>query len=191
MGEGALELGRNTLRFMESLVKNGVDVAYAQNLGETCERILGWARSWRAERFLIGGLSVRTREALRETLSILGRVGEWVEIFEAGRLEEYREGCLGVFRARHGLAETGGLVVLDDESNIASLVPAYSVALVEEGEIVESYASLSTILRSERIGGLSIISGPSGTSDIELTHVKGVHGPLEVGCVVAGFDLDE
>ena len=92
-----------------------------------------------------------------------------------------------------GVAETGTIVLdggLGQGPRAATLLPDLHVCVVEAAAIVPGVAELTVAMgRAVREHGrpLTMISGPSATSDIELDRVEGVHGPrrLEV-VVVAG-----
>jgi L-lactate dehydrogenase complex protein LldG len=87
----------------------------------------------------------------------------------------------GVTTAQWGIAETGTLVLESarERSRFASLVPPMHVALLSTSRIC---ASLADALARVDVAShaVTLITGPSRTSDIELTLVVGVHGPQVV-----------
>ena len=84
------------------------------------------------------------------------------------------------------VAETG-TIILDGSANqgrrAISLVPDHHICVVKAADIA---GILPEALR--RINGtrpITMISGPSATSDIELERVEGVHGPRRLDVIIA------
>ncbi len=69
---------------------------------------------------------------------------------------------------------------------VLTLLPDHHICVVEQSQIVDLLSeALKRVRASARAGQpLTLMSGPSATSDIELTRVEGVHGPRRLDVVI-------
>ncbi len=88
----------------------------------------------------------------------------------------------GVTTAGYAIALSGTLVLDCDpqKPRSTSLLPPLHVAVLEASRIVPTLGHLFQRVGQPLPSALTFITGPSRTADIELTPVKGVHGPVEV-----------
>jgi L-lactate dehydrogenase complex protein LldG len=89
-----------------------------------------------------------------------------------------------------GIAETGTIVLDGGPGQGArqlTLLPDLHVCVVDAADVVAGVAQATPLMHAAvaREGRpLTLISGPSATSDIELDRVEGVHGPRRLEVVV-------
>jgi L-lactate dehydrogenase complex protein LldG len=78
------------------------------------------------------------------------------------------------------IAETGSIVLQNAGAQgprILSLVPDYHLCVVFADQIVATVPEAFARLAATATLPTTFISGPSATADIEMTRIKGVHGP--------------
>jgi L-lactate dehydrogenase complex protein LldG len=166
IGLGELFAGRATAAKMH------VEMVYVEELGE---KLTGFLRARSIAR--IGMCD----SALLEKIGVPG-------ILTAGGFDLRRWGDLsldaaydldcGLTDVAYAIAETGSLVIrpAPGHGRALSLTPPIHVAIVEPKNLLPDLVDLFEALH-EAPGSVTLITGPSKTSDIEGVLVEGVHGP--------------
>jgi len=107
----------------------------------------------------------------------IGFTFEVAEGWDAYRLDKTEGVLTGCTVA---IAETGSIVLQNapgQGARILSLVPDYHLCVVFAEQIVETVPEAFARIEATSTLPTTFISGPSATADIEMTRIKGVHGP--------------
>lgn len=168
--------------------------APADLIGLFAERVADYRAV--VERCTSTELDQRLRDALAPASSVvvprgLGLVVEGAVVDDGLSAAELDRIDAVVTRARVGIAETGTIVLdhHDDQGRRAiSLVPDRHVCIVAESQVVADVPDAMASLDPGR--PQTWISGPSATSDIELTRVEGVHGPRHLHVLIVADQED-
>jgi len=100
---------------------------------------------------------------------------------------------VAVLMAEFGIAETGSVVVCSSASMpvLLNFLPLHAIVVVERSRILpflDDYAAIAGEMAGDSTTprNVSLITGASGTTDIEGVLVKGAHGPKFLHVVVVG-----
>jgi L-lactate dehydrogenase complex protein LldG len=104
-------------------------------------------------------------------------------------IKESAASFIGVTSADYCIAETGTLVLKTAPGNerTVSLLPSIHVTVIKLEQVIADFKELYTLLDKDLKdspegieNGMTFITGPSKTADIEATMVHGAHGPREL-----------
>ncbi len=141
-----------------------------------------------------------TRERVAELLSeaageeLPAEVEPLVRVARNLLRDDFVNADIGISGANIGIADTGTLVIVENEGNgrLVTTLPPVHIAILGVEKIVQNLDDATDILKVLPRSGtgqkitsyVSYITGPSRTADIELTLATGVHGPEEVHIVL-------
>jgi len=102
------------------------------------------------------------------------------------------EHCDGVLTASFaGIADSGTIVLHHSPTEgrrVLTLLPDFHLCILHASHIVETLPEYFALFQEPpRLA--TYISGPSATADIEMTRIKGVHGPRFLSVVIVRDDI--
>jgi len=120
---------------------------------------------------------------------IIGQLKTEAALLNAPSQSELFDCDLGITAAQWAIAETGTLVLESERerNRLASLVPPVHVAIIQASRIRRTMSEVLELIKNSEAGlsrAITFITGPSRTSDIELTLAIGVHGPGKLHVIV-------
>jgi L-lactate dehydrogenase complex protein LldG len=108
-------------------------------------------------------------------------VADEFDVYQLDKVDGVVSGCTVA------IAETGSMVLQNvpgQGPRILSLVPDYHLCVVLAEQIVATVPESFEWLKATSNLPTTFISGPSATADIEMTRIKGVHGPRFLDVVI-------
>ena len=176
----SLDLPINALTegFQENLVAIGGNCTIVANIIEATALVQTIIEKSQGKRIAISDseLVQEISKSLKTELDILQNASAKM-LFETD---------LGITSAQFGIAETGTLVLESKHEfhRLTSLVPPIHVCLLKAETIKQTLGETLEILEKDLSRTITFITGPSRTSDIELTLAIGVHGPAELHVII-------
>jgi L-lactate dehydrogenase complex protein LldG len=141
------------------------------------EHMATFLRQQKCQKVMLSDTPLLTRLRAAEVLEASGLFARrWGQM----TADDAYEFDAGVTDVDYAVAETGTLIVRHrpEHGRLLSLVPFVHVAVVEPKQLLPDLIDLFDVLGREGTGsGVTMISGPSKTADIEMNTVTGVHGP--------------
>ena len=92
-----------------------------------------------------------------------------------------------------GIATTGTIVLRHgpgEGRRALTLIPDYHLCVVLADQVVETVPEAFRMLASSVPALVTTISGPSATADIEMTRIRGVHGPRTLDVIVVDAPIE-
>ena len=159
-------------------------IATPISVDDLLEQMAAFLRERQCTRVMLSDTSLLTRLGVARYLKEQGfDARTWAEITP----DEAYDFDAGVTDVDYAVAESGSLVIRHrpEHGRLISLVPFVHIAVVEPKSFLPDLIDLFERLAKEGVGGgVTMISGPSKTADIEMNVVTGVHGPNVVRAFV-------
>jgi L-lactate dehydrogenase complex protein LldG len=157
--------------------------AHACSEGELLQNLLTLLRRQNVTRLVVpAGLSwLRLEDLLQAGIEVV--MGSDIAIRQLDEINAV------LTESTLAIAETGTIVlqgVAGQGARQLSLVPDQHFCLVRAKSIVATVPEAIQRLQSSATLPTTFISGPSATADIEMTRIKGVHGPRALSVLVVG-----
>jgi len=123
---------------------------------------------------------------LPEVLAIADKLVTTAKVLNKASAEELFDCQIGITCAQWAIAETGTLVLESarEYNRLNSLVPERHICIIDAGNIKATMGEVLSVVSQQLSPTVTFITGPSRTSDIELTLAIGVHGPGELYAIV-------
>jgi len=167
---GLPELFMKRASDMKMLVEN-------VRIEEVLDRTAAFLREQNRTKVMLSDTNLLLKLGAAEHLAKAGlTVKRWSEM----TADEAYDFDAGLTEVDYAVAETGTLVIRHTPAHgrLISLVPFVHVAIVEPRLFLPDLIDLFDSLKKDGTGsGVTLISGPSKTADIEMNTVTGVHGP--------------
>lgn len=111
-------------------------------------------------------------------------------IVDEGLTDEQVDRAQAVFTTCEvAIASTGTIVLVHGGAQgrrIASLLPDHHICIVKRDQVLELVPEAFRLLAAQGARPITTISGPSATADIEMTRIRGVHGPRRLSVLIYG-----
>jgi L-lactate dehydrogenase complex protein LldG len=142
-----------------------------------------------------GAAGMLGERKVRRMVVPAGLSAEWLPVgvefvVDEGMTAAELDGVDGVMTgATVAIAETGTVVlqnVAGQGRRAVTLVPDYHLCVVRVEDVVETVPEAMDRLQATAGLATTFVSGPSATADIEMTRIKGVHGPRFLDVILAG-----
>jgi len=159
-------------------------------LGTTLDYVTSMADVPRAVRRYLDGHTLPFSVALQSVPEFMGL--NWSQLHPHNKLASDETAAVGL--AEWGIAESGSLVVHSGQNTpiMLSFLPMHHIIVLRENTILpylEDYAA--TLSGSAIPRNVVLITGPSGTTDIEGSYVRGAHGPGFLHVIILVVDPDD
>jgi L-lactate dehydrogenase complex protein LldG len=176
---GALDADARLELFIDRLLDYDTEIIQVENEGELPSAIAqaleqaGEQRLLAAPEFPAAWLPARLAVELDRGLSTA----------EIDRAEAVLTTC------EVAIASTGTIILVHGGAQgrrVITLLPDHHICLVRRNQVVELVPEALKAIASQSSLPITTISGPSATSDIEMTRIRGVHGPRRLTVILYG-----
>lgn len=177
---------RITRAFIEYSRTIGVQVVETQK-SELNESIMAAVRLFNSDSVLMSDDSLLREMETAKALSSSHRLTVWsADVSRDEMVQIASHADVGISVARLALAESATVLLCADAGagRSVTLLPESTIYVVPASVIVPSLTQAMAWLKQQHPqqlpAAVTMVSGPSATSDIELVRVVGVHGPMQI-----------